>query len=99
MITKKIMLLVLFIWVAGCTNKSSDIRIPAEGRNVVLIIIDTLRADHLSCYGYPRNTSPAIDSLAASGTRWIQAQSQAPWTLPSHASIWTGLSVKSHGTK
>ncbi len=98
MITKKIMLLVLFIWVAGCTNKSSDIRIPAEGKNVVLIIIDTLRADHLSCYGYPRNTSPAIDSLAASGTRWIQAQSQAPWTLPSHASIWTGLSVKSHGT-
>lgn len=66
--------------------------------NVILIIIDTLRADHLSCYGYFRNTSPSIDSLAASGTLWQNAYAQSPWTLPSHATIWTGLSVRSHGT-
>ncbi|MCD6588287.1 MAG: sulfatase [Candidatus Fermentibacteraceae bacterium] len=67
-------------------------------RNVILIILDTLRADHLSCYGYYRNTSPSIDSLAAEGTMWANAQAQAPWTLPAHATIWTGLSVESHGT-
>lgn len=56
-------------------------------QNIILIIIDTLRADHLSCYGYHRNTSPAIDSLAAEGTLWANAQAQAPWTLPAHATI------------
>ncbi|MCK5116619.1 MAG: sulfatase [Candidatus Aegiribacteria sp.] len=67
-------------------------------QNIILIILDTLRADHLSCYGYHRYTSPSIDSLAAEGTLWANAQAQAPWTLPAHASIWTGLSVRSHRT-
>ena len=67
-------------------------------QNIILIIIDTLRADHLSCYGYHRYTSPSIDSLAAEGTLWANAQAQAPWTLPAHATIWTGLSVRSHRT-
>lgn len=67
-------------------------------RNIILIIIDTLRADHLSCYGYNRNTSPVLDSLAESGTLWLNAQAQAPWTLPTHATIWTGLSARSHRT-
>lgn len=101
MSVKSIQLLSLLIVVVGCAGNSpetSRCRIPASGKNVILVIIDTLRADHLSCYGYPRNTSPAIDSLAETGTLWLNARSQAPWTLPSHASIWTGLSVKSHGT-
>ncbi len=73
--------------------------VPGNGRhNIILIILDTLRADHLSCYGYHRETSPVIDSLAATGTRWSAAQAQAPWTLPAHATIWTGLSVQSHRT-
>ncbi len=67
--------------------------------NVILIIIDTLRADHLGCYGYHRDTSPSLDSLAASGTRWEHFQAQAPWTLPATASIFTGLNVKQHGTR
>ena len=66
--------------------------------NVILIIIDTLRADHLSCYGYHRETSPSLDSLAASGTRWENCQAQAPWTLPATATIFTGLNAKQHGT-
>ncbi len=70
-----------------------------ERHNIILIILDTLRPDHLSCYGYHRNTSPAIDSLAANGTIWAKAQAQAPWTQPAHATIWTGLTVQSHGTK
>ncbi|MBD3277913.1 MAG: sulfatase-like hydrolase/transferase [Candidatus Aegiribacteria sp.] len=71
---------------------------PASRKSFLLIIIDTLRADHLSCYGYSRYTSPSIDSLAANGTVWTRAQAQSPWTLPSHATIWTGLSVRSHRT-
>jgi len=70
----------------------------SNNRNIILIIIDTLRADHLSCYGYHRYTSPTIDSLAAAGRIWINAFAQAPRTLPANASIWTGLSVRSHRT-
>ncbi|MCD4708102.1 MAG: sulfatase [Candidatus Sabulitectum sp.] len=98
---KLIPLFTILAVIAGCTSTPPDTsgcRIPSNGKNVILIIIDTLRSDHLSCFGYQRNTSPTIDSLADSGTLWLNAQSQAPWTLPSHASIWTGLSVKSHGT-
>ncbi len=80
------------------SNNENDSIGENQKRNVILIIIDTLRADHLSCYGYFRNTSPSIDSLAASGTLWQNAYAQSPWTLPSHATIWTGLSVRSHGT-
>ncbi|PIE51413.1 hypothetical protein CSA37_11845 [Candidatus Fermentibacteria bacterium] len=65
--------------------------------SVILIIIDTLRADHLSCYGYERITSPVLDSLAATGTIWANANSNASWTLPATASIWTGVAPKSHG--
>ncbi|MBD3370911.1 sulfatase-like hydrolase/transferase [Candidatus Fermentibacteria bacterium] len=67
--------------------------------NVLLVVIDALRSDHLGCYGYHRDTSPVIDSLASSGTLWLRAQAQAPWTLPSMASIMTGQTVKSHGTR
>lgn len=65
--------------------------------NIVLIIIDTLNADHLGCFGYYRDTSPVIDSLAASGILFTNCQAQAPWTLPGMASIFTGLTERSHG--
>jgi arylsulfatase A-like enzyme len=59
--------------------------------NLILLSIDTLRADHLGCYGYARRTSPAIDELARSSTLYEQALAPAPWTLPSHAALLTGL--------
>jgi len=65
--------------------------------DILLIVIDTLAADHMSCYGYHRETTPSIDSLASSGTIWYNMQAQAPWTLPGMASILTGLTVKTHG--
>jgi arylsulfatase A-like enzyme len=66
--------------------------------NVILISIDTLRADHLSAYGYPHQTSPNIDSWAAESAVLFQtAVAQAPWTLPSHASIFSGLDALHHG--
>jgi arylsulfatase A-like enzyme len=64
---------------------------PAAQPNVVLIVVDTLRADHLTPYGYRRATSPAIAAdLAAPGVVVEQAFSQAPWTVPSVASFLTG---------
>lgn len=65
--------------------------------NVLLISIDMLRADHVSCYGYERNTTPSIDSLAATGVRFSQTVSTAPWTLPAHASLFTSLPSSVHG--
>lgn len=66
--------------------------------NVLLIILDATRADHLSCYGYSRNTSPFLDGVAERGVLYRQAVSVSPWTLPSIASIFTGRFPSSHGT-
>ncbi len=62
--------------------------------NVLWITVDTLRADHLSSYGYPRQTSPEIDRLAAQGVRFDQASSQWPKTTPSFASMFTASYAK-----
>jgi len=65
--------------------------------NVLVIIIDTLRADHLSTYGYARETSPNIDRLAKEGVLFENAISPAPWSLPSHVSLVTGRYQFEHG--
>jgi len=64
--------------------------------NVILIVLDTLRADHLGCYGYERPTSPNIDRLATESVVYEQAISTAPWTFPSHATLFTGLLPSHH---
>jgi arylsulfatase A-like enzyme len=66
-------------------------------RLVVLISIDTLRADHLGLYGYERQTSPNLDRLALESTVFDEAMSSSPWTLPAHASLLTGLYPSRHG--
>lgn len=63
---------------------------PTHTPNVLLIILDTVRAWNLSGYGYQRPTSPELDKLMQGGARFDWAFSQAPWTLPSHASLFTG---------
>lgn len=72
---------------------------PAEERppNVILIVVDTLRADHLSHYGYPRPTAAALDEFRAESTLYTRAYATAPWTGPSTISIHTGLSPIRHG--
>jgi arylsulfatase A-like enzyme len=65
--------------------------------NIVLIVMDTVRVDHLSAYGYHRPTSPFLEDLAAQGTRYERAWSTSSWTLPSHASMFTGLLPSEHG--
>ncbi len=69
--------------------------------NVTVLLLDTLRADRLSCYGYERAdgqpTSPFLDSMAAAGTRFDWCYSAAPWTRPSVASIFSGFYPSTHG--
>lgn len=67
--------------------------------NVVLISVDTLRPDRLGCYGYPGGTSPRIDGLAAEGVLFEDVISSVPLTLPSHASLLTGLYPFTHGIR
>jgi arylsulfatase A-like enzyme len=69
----------------------------APRRNVLLISIDTLRADHVGCYGYPRNTTPNIDAFRRDAVLFEQAIAHAPSTLPSHVSIFTSLLPTHHG--
>lgn len=69
---------------------------PAEGPNVILIVADTLRADHLKCYGYERETSPNLDAFASGATLYESAISAASYTLPAHASMFTGQLPMTH---
>jgi arylsulfatase A-like enzyme len=65
--------------------------------NVLVIVVDTLRADHVSSYGYSRPTSPNFDRLAQQGVRFENAISTCSWSLPSHVSLLTGLYQFEHG--
>lgn len=70
---------------------------PVRHPNVLVILLDTLRADHLGTYGYARDTSPFLDSFAAQNVKFNFAITAAPWTPPSVASIFTGKYAASHG--
>lgn len=83
---------VLFISSCFIFYKKDEIKID----HIFLITVDTLRADHLGCYGYIRNTSPFIDSLAENGVLFTRAYSQSASTCPSHASIFTGFYPLQH---
>ena len=77
----------------GCAGATPPERTP----NLVLVTVDTLRPDHMEAYGYDRRTAPVFARLAASGVRFQHALSQAPWTLPSMASVHTSLYPSQHG--
>lgn len=81
----------------GSAGKSGARPAPEHRPNIVLIVIDTARADHFSCYGYGARTTPNVDALAAHGILFRNARSVAPWTLPSHMSMFTGLPPRDHG--
>jgi len=88
--------LIAFVLAAGCRSD----RPPANTTvhpNVLLVTIDTLRADHVGVYGYPKASTPTIDGLAARGVRFTSAVAHAPLTGPSHASILTGQTPLGHG--
>jgi arylsulfatase A-like enzyme len=85
-----LLLAAALVHLAGCARVS-------QPPNVLLVVIDTVRRDHLSCYGHARNTSPVIDALAAESVRFDRAYATAPWTSPSVASMITGRYPSSHG--
>jgi len=87
-------LALLALLAAGCgSSPGSTSRRP----DLILISLDTLRADRLGAYGYARDTSPALDALAAQGTLFEHAVAESSWTLPSHATLLTGLYPSTHG--
>ncbi len=94
--------LIAFVGIEGGTSiqeRVATARLPtatASAPNVLLIIVDTLRSDHLSSYGYGRRTSPAIDRLAAQGVLFENSFSTSSYTLPSHESILTGRYPRDH---
>jgi len=79
----------------GCGRSASGER----AERIVLVTIDTLRADHVGCYGAEAAETPALDALAAEGTRFATAISPAPITLPSHATLLTGRDPPQHGVR
>ncbi len=80
-----------------CLSCRAEVAAPRERLpNVVLIVIDTLRADHLGCYGYGRDTSVNIDRLAARGVLFERCYSPASWTVPAVVSMFTGLLPAAH---
>jgi tetratricopeptide (TPR) repeat protein len=83
---------------AACGSRAPEER-AAKGTPVVLISIDTLRADHLPAWGYRGVETPAIDALRKDGIQFSRAYSHTPLTLPSHASLLTGLLPGEHGIR
>ena len=75
----------------GCKRQEVETR-----PNIILISLDTVRSDHVSCYGYPRTTTPTLDRLAQEGAFFKNTVSRSPWTLPAHMSIMTGLPPSMH---
>jgi len=83
---------ILPVWVNPLVFESGE----KERANIILISLDTVRPDHLGCYGYHRNTSPAIDRLAAEGVLFKNTYSTTSWTLPGHISMLTSTNGANH---
>jgi arylsulfatase A-like enzyme len=98
--------LLAFMLLVGCAGEpqplppAADSRVDPDGPppNVLLIVLDTTRRDRLSTYGYERETTPVLDRFAAEGVVYENAVSAGSWTLPAHASLFTGLFARDHHT-
>lgn len=85
----------VMLGIGGCSRESAAPRQP----NLVLVTLDTVRADHLGCYGDREAATPWLDRLAGEGLRFANASSAVPLTLPSHTSLLTGLLPPHHGLR
>jgi arylsulfatase A-like enzyme len=87
--------------VGACGSRTEDAaagpRVSGPPPDIILVSIDSLRFDHLGCYGYEKPTSPNIDRIAKEGVRCASAVSTTSWTLPAHAALLTGLFDSTHG--
>jgi choline-sulfatase len=94
----KPLLVVVGLFLAGALSPvRSTVPSKSSAPDIFLITIDTLRADHVHCYGYANGSTPALDALAKDGVRFTNAFTPSPITNTSHASILTGLLPGSHG--
>ena len=89
----------LSVVIGLCTLALASCATEPARPNILLITLDTTRADHLGCYGYARDTSPRLDELAAESVLYERAISTSSWTLPAHASLFTGKFTTSHGAQ
>ena len=97
--TLRLLLAIGALTLAGCRSHSSS---PSQGpdlsgRNVLLVTLDTTRADHIGCYGYAPASTPHLDALAKNGVVFENAYTQAPLTCPAHCSLLTGRYPQEHG--
>ncbi|MEA2062865.1 MAG: sulfatase-like hydrolase/transferase [Gemmatimonadota bacterium] len=93
---RNLILLPVLAALLGCSSGGPKLKGPLP--NILLIVMDAARADHFSCHGYGRPTTPNADRLAARGLKFTQAVASSSWTLPSHASLFTGLLPNENGT-
>ncbi|HEX7704860.1 MAG TPA: sulfatase-like hydrolase/transferase, partial [Thermoanaerobaculia bacterium] len=96
---RRLVPLLLIAILAGCSRSSEQRDVSSPGAPVIIISIDTLRADRLPAWGYRGVETPAIDSLRRDSILYRNAWSHAPTTLPSHVSIFTGLLPPAHGVR
>ena len=94
-----VMLAVCGLASAASCRREPTVSAPAPPRNVVILTIDTLRADRIGAYGYAAARTPVLDALARAGTRFNRAYAPAPITLPSHASLMSGRYPPGHGAR
>ncbi|MEP7207580.1 MAG: sulfatase [Casimicrobiaceae bacterium] len=89
---------VLELGIPPILERRATARLPVAGArpNVLVLVADTLRADHVGSYGYVRPTTPRLDGLAAEGRLYLHAYSASSWTLPAHASLMTGRALNEH---
>ncbi|MEW6741461.1 MAG: sulfatase [Planctomycetota bacterium] len=83
--------------VACGPDRSERTDLGSRPQGVVVLLIDTARTDHLSAYGYERDTTPTLEWLARQGVLFEQVQAPSPWTIPTMASLWTGVYPSRHG--
>jgi arylsulfatase A-like enzyme len=81
----------------ACSPGTAGAPDPAAPPSILLVVLDTVRADAVTAFGGPPGVTPALDALAEIGTRYTRAFAPAPWTLPSHATLFTGLGIERHG--
>ncbi len=94
---KRIPVLVVLLTLLGCRPEHAVVAADTPP-DIVLIVMDTTRPDHLSLYGHDRETSPHLSELARESRTFDQARSTSSWTSPAHASMFTGLYPGAHGT-
>ena len=96
--TTRFATLALLAGVGAACARGESARAPTRP-NVLLVTLDTTRADHLGAYGDTRARTPAFDALAAEGVLFTRAWTPTPLTTPAHASVFTGLYPGSHGVR